>query len=72
MGKKKSASASDAEMKPRARSLLMSRLEMAEALQSRVTLAASEVLVLFFLPIACGTSDEETEEAGRFGRGDEQ
>ena len=57
-------SSSDAEMKPRARSLLMSRLEMAEALQSRLTLTASEVLPLFFLPMVNGASAEEAEEQG--------
>jgi membrane carboxypeptidase/penicillin-binding protein PbpC len=65
-------SSSDAEMKPRERSLFTSRLEMAEALQLRLTLAASEVLVFFFLPMAYGASEEGAEEAGRLEQEDEQ
>jgi hypothetical protein len=37
---------------------------MAEALQSRLTLPASEVLPLFFLPMVNGASGEEAEEQG--------
>ena len=62
-------SSSDAEMNLRARSLLMSRLEMAEALQSRLTLAASEALAPFFFPMVLEASEgrmlEEGEDARR-------
>jgi hypothetical protein len=65
-------SSSDEDMRPRARSLFTSRLEMAEALQSRLTLVASEALVLFFLPIAREALEGRTEVAGKAGREDEQ
>ena len=65
-------SSSDEEMKPRVRSLFMSRLEMAEALQSQVTLGASEALVPFFLPMAREALEGRTEVIGKTGREDEQ
>jgi hypothetical protein len=60
---------SDEEMKPRARSLLTSRLEMVEAPQSRLTLVVPEVLTLFFLPMASGAFEERNrDEEKRLGR----
>jgi hypothetical protein len=53
-------SSSEEEMRPRARSLFTSRLEMAEALQSWLTLAMSEVLALFFLPMASRVLERRT------------
>jgi hypothetical protein len=45
---------------------------MAEALQSRLTLAVSEALALFFLPMARGALEGGTEVTGKAGREDEQ
>ena len=65
-------SSSDEEIRPRARSLFTSRLEMAGAHHSRLTLAASEALVLFFLPMAREALEGRTEVTGKDGREDEQ
>jgi hypothetical protein len=40
---------------------------MAEALQSRLTLAAFEALALFFLPMASGVLERGTEVKGKVG-----